>query len=259
MVAKLKYIDLFAGCGGLSTGLHLAAWQGLFAIERNASAFSTLKANLIDKKKHFDWPTWLPAKNWDIKDLLAQKNQALAQLKGTVDLIVGGPPCQGFSTAGRRHESDERNNLVHSYLSMVELVHPIACAAHYMGNLVSLQRSGPPSQKKLAVLFCRQGHSVKEIDNLVDARDLPAFRWKYVPSPKHARGGFGTFMDLDDETAQDVLERGIEVGRRVFGFHQEKYYIFNPDNFLGYHGYPIEIREVPPVAIAQLRAMQMGN
>ena len=55
---NLTYIDLFAGCGGLSLGLHNAGWKGLFAIEKSPDAFATLKFNLIDNKKHFDWPTW---------------------------------------------------------------------------------------------------------------------------------------------------------------------------------------------------------
>ena len=48
MEDKKIYIDIFAGCGGLSTGLLSAGWTGLFAIEKNADAFSTLKHNLID-------------------------------------------------------------------------------------------------------------------------------------------------------------------------------------------------------------------
>jgi DNA (cytosine-5)-methyltransferase 1 len=126
MQPKPTYIDLFAGCGGLSTGLHLAGWQGLFAVERNATAFETLKANLIDKKEHFNWPAWLETTNWDIEALLTQKTTELRKLRGTVDLVVGGPPCQGFSTAGRRRETDKRNNLVHAYLTLVELVRPRA-------------------------------------------------------------------------------------------------------------------------------------
>lgn len=126
MPNDLRYIDLFAGCGGLSTGLHLAGWKGIFAVERNADAFKTLKANLIDGRRHFDWPVWLDDKNWDIKQLLSEKAVELGKLEGCVDLIVGGPPCQGFSTAGRRREADERNNLVHSYLKFVELVKPRA-------------------------------------------------------------------------------------------------------------------------------------
>ena len=47
-----KYIDLFAGCGGLSLGLHKAGWKGLFAIEKSKDAFETLEYNLITKKEH---------------------------------------------------------------------------------------------------------------------------------------------------------------------------------------------------------------
>jgi DNA (cytosine-5)-methyltransferase 1 len=126
MAIGLKYIDVFAGCGGLSVGLHLAGWKGLFAVESNPDAFSTLKTNLIDDKKHFEWPGWLPQRAWDIQKLLKEKSANLIGLRGTVDLVVGGPPCQGFSMAGRRKESDKRNQLVHSYLKFVERVQPRA-------------------------------------------------------------------------------------------------------------------------------------
>ena len=52
---EYKYIDIFAGCGGLSLGLYNSGWKGLFAIEKNKDAFQTLKTNLIEKKQHFSW------------------------------------------------------------------------------------------------------------------------------------------------------------------------------------------------------------
>lgn len=123
---SLRYIDLFAGCGGLSTGLYLAGWEGVFAVEKNASAFATLKANLI-QNNHFVWPKWLECQPWDIHALMGRKRRELASLRNRkVDFVVGGPPCQGFSTAGRRSEGDERNKLVHAYLEFVELVRPRA-------------------------------------------------------------------------------------------------------------------------------------
>ena len=64
---KPMVIDLFAGCGGLSLGLYQAGWEGLFAIEKNAFAFETIKYNLIDNKKHFQWPDWLPQTEHEIK------------------------------------------------------------------------------------------------------------------------------------------------------------------------------------------------
>lgn len=64
--AKYTVIDLFAGCGGLSLGLHLAGWSGIFAVEKNPCAFETLKYNLVDQEHHFDWSNWLPQKPIDI-------------------------------------------------------------------------------------------------------------------------------------------------------------------------------------------------
>ena len=119
-------IDLFSGCGGLSLGLHKAGWRGLFAVEKCTDAFETLKYNLIDNKTdpHFQWPKWLPIKNWEIDTLLENYSFQLSNLRNKIDLVAGGPPCQGFSMAGRRKEDDVRNHLVHSYIKFIELVHP---------------------------------------------------------------------------------------------------------------------------------------
>ena len=122
----LNYIDIFAGCGGISLGLHNSGWKGLFAIERDSMAFETLKHNLIDERKHFNWPEWLPQKNHDILEVLKNYENKLRGLQGKVDLIVGGPPCQGFSMAGRRKENDKRNNLFEAYISFIDLVKPKA-------------------------------------------------------------------------------------------------------------------------------------
>ena len=121
---KYTVIDLFAGCGGLSLGLYLAGWQGVFAIEKNEFAFETLKHNLIDNKQHFGWPEWLPQTNHDINEVLKNYSKQLKELRGKVDLVAGGPPCQGFSMAGQRVEDDVRNQLVFSYIKFIELVRP---------------------------------------------------------------------------------------------------------------------------------------
>jgi len=118
------YIDLFAGCGGLSLGLHLSGWKGLFAIEKNKDAFSTLEYNLIHKSKHFNWPNWLPQTNHDINMVLKSYSKELNGLRNNVDLVVGGPPCQGFSSAGKRNEHDDRNKLIDSYIKFIRIVQP---------------------------------------------------------------------------------------------------------------------------------------
>ena len=125
MKKKHTYIDLFSGCGGLSLGLYNSGnWKGKFAIEKSIDAFKTLEFNLIDRNNHFDWPVWLPQKNHDINIVLNKYSKELINLRGEVDMVTGGPPCQGFSTAGRRKEGDIRNQLVESYIKFIRLVQP---------------------------------------------------------------------------------------------------------------------------------------
>lgn len=125
MSKKLTYIDLFAGCGGLSLGLYNSGhWKGHFAIEKSPDAFQTLEYNLVEKQNHFNWPDWLPQSNHDINEVIKTYPEELKSLRGKIDMIAGGPPCQGFSTAGRRVESDSRNKLIESYIKFVRLVQP---------------------------------------------------------------------------------------------------------------------------------------
>jgi len=119
------YIDLFSGCGGFSLGLGNAGWEGLFAVEKDPMAFDTFKHNLIDGNyNHFNWPDWLPQQATTIQEILEKYPEQLSNLKGKVDLIAGGPPCQGFSLAGRRNSKDPRNKLSDEYINMVELIAP---------------------------------------------------------------------------------------------------------------------------------------
>ncbi|MCK5044395.1 DNA cytosine methyltransferase [Candidatus Parcubacteria bacterium] len=139
---KSTYIDLFAGCGGLSLGLYKSGWQGLFAIEKSSDAFKTLKHNLIDKKQHFSWPKWLPRQALEINDITRKYKKELMDLRGRVDLVAGGPPCQGFSTAGRRNENDKRNNLINSYIEFIKIVRPkIIFFENVKGFTLQFQRS----------------------------------------------------------------------------------------------------------------------
>lgn len=120
------YIDAFAGCGGLSLGLHRAGWRGIFAIEKDPFAYSTLRANFLEEGARFsyDWPVWLAKQPWTVDGLVAKHRDQLLMLRGQVDLLAGGPPCQGFSSAGRRRADDPRNVLIDHYLELVEILQP---------------------------------------------------------------------------------------------------------------------------------------
>ena len=121
-----NFIDVFAGCGGLSLGLIQAGWKGLFAIEHDANAFKTLHDNLVadNARQKFNWLDWLPKEAHSVENVIQRYGKHLSSLAGSVDLVVGGPPCQGFSNAGRRNPNDPRNKLVETYLEFVALVKP---------------------------------------------------------------------------------------------------------------------------------------
>lgn len=125
----MKFIDLFAGCGGLSLGLTQAGMSGVFAIERDLMAFRTFAANFVGasatSSMPFDWPDWLEKRAWAIDDLLDFHADKLKGLRGSVQVIAGGPPCQGFSTAGRRNEDDPRNQMFRRYAKVVDAVRPL--------------------------------------------------------------------------------------------------------------------------------------
>ena len=119
------FIDLFAGCGGLTLGLLDAGWKGLFGIEIQEDAFATYAANFVEgPRRSVDWPDWLEKKPWDIKKLLAEHEADLYRLRGKVDLVCGGPPCQGFSFSGRRDPRDPRNQMFRRYVDLVSIVRP---------------------------------------------------------------------------------------------------------------------------------------
>src|SRR5207248_1891825 len=120
-----RFIDLFAGAGGLSLGLMKAGWQGLLAIEQSEMAFETLQFNLIDAHEppQFAWPRWLPRQAMAAEGVLTKYRRELEGLRG-IDLLAGGPPCQGFSEAGKRRVDDERNRLIEVFLEFVDVLRP---------------------------------------------------------------------------------------------------------------------------------------
>src|SRR3712207_2483606 len=106
MMSKQRYnvIDLFCGCGGLSLGFEHAGFNVLLGIDMWEDALVTYRRN------HRHGQTLCA----DLSTLLP--NQVVEKIgKQQVDVIIGGPPCQGFSIAGKRVVDDERNKLYKSF------------------------------------------------------------------------------------------------------------------------------------------------
>ena len=135
---SFKYIDLFAGCGGLSLGLKQAGGELLVAVEKSPMAAETYYHNFIQPLKSSDqWAAYCNSTSEEqvkngllvkpVSELISQlSDKSYASLPTSADLVVGGPPCQGFSLAGRRNPEDSRNNLPWEFLKVVELTQPKA-------------------------------------------------------------------------------------------------------------------------------------
>lgn len=146
---KNIYIDLFAGCGGLSLGVETTGFELGFAVEKSPMASETFYHNLIKNIKTPDeWDKYVLKSAEDklkaglyIGETLSllEKPELLKATKerlGEIDLIVGGPPCQGFSLAGKRNPKDHRNQLPWQFLEYVEIFKPKAVL---MENVVGMR------------------------------------------------------------------------------------------------------------------------
>jgi DNA (cytosine-5)-methyltransferase 1 len=127
------YIDLFAGCGGLSLGLQRAGGKHVLAVEKSPMAAETYFRNLIADsasawERHRDSDLDIQVKGQlvvkPLEDLL-NRPDLLSDIKAMeIDLVAGGPPCQGFSLAGRRRHDDPRNRLAWEFLDFVSATQP---------------------------------------------------------------------------------------------------------------------------------------
>ncbi|WP_440947865.1 DNA cytosine methyltransferase [Methanosarcina sp. T3] len=215
-IAMPNYIDIFAGCGGLSLGLYNSGWKGIFAIEKSEYAFETLKYNLIENKNHFDWPPWLAEKEHDINNVLQKNKAELKKLRGTIDMVAGGPPCQGFSTAGRRNRDDERNKLVDSYVSFIELIRPQILFFENVrgfaaGFLDENNNRGEPISKKVITQLTGLGYTVKH--RIIDFSDfgIPQKRMRFIIIGMLHHDPDHFFKDVYSSRHDFLKEKGLGI------------------------------------------------
>lgn len=104
------FIDLFSGCGGLSLGFEFAGYRNVVAIDFWQDALTTYAYNRAGANT-------LCA---DLSKLAPENIQKLYNIE-KVDVIIGGPPCQGFSVAGKRIVDDERNKLYKAFVNFVRV------------------------------------------------------------------------------------------------------------------------------------------
>lgn len=124
----MNVIDLFSGAGGLSYGFESAGFNVLLGIDNDAKALETFELNHNGAKSICGDITQITYEN-DIKPLIGDKE---------IDVIIGGPPCQGMSLSGPRKFDDPRNKLYLSYIRLVDEMKPKAFVIENVPGLVGL-------------------------------------------------------------------------------------------------------------------------
>lgn len=132
-------IDLFCGCGGFSKGFEEAGYDIRFGIDMWNDAIVTYKHNFPNAA----------VLNEDITKISGKDILKAANLKkNEVDVIIGGPPCQGFSVSGKRMIDDERNKLYKSYVLIVSELKPKVFVMENVPGLVRLFKGQVAEQVK---------------------------------------------------------------------------------------------------------------
>lgn len=153
----INAVDLFCGAGGLSLGLEKAGIEVICGVDNWSTATDTYSVN-------FDHP----ALTMDVACLTARDILRFAGAQGrTVDLVVGGPPCQGFSIQRIGADVDGRNNLVLEFARLVVEFRPKLFLMENVPGL--LGRRGRPLASAFTVKLSAAGYRVKSI--LLNARD----------------------------------------------------------------------------------------
>lgn len=191
--ASLKFIDLFSGCGGFSTGLEMAGHDCLLGVDFDKDAIESFALN------HPNAKTFLG----DIKTLTTQKLKSLLGNQ-MIDMVVGGPPCQGFSTVGKGHANDDRNKLFMEFVRIVKVLNP---------NIILFENvTGMLAQKNRKTLLAIFRHFEK-LGYQMDARVMNAHEYG-VPSRRRraiimgVKNGHAIFPEV-------VSDRSITVGEAL--------------------------------------------
>ena len=144
---KKLFIDLFSGAGGLSCGLEMSGFKCLLGIDQDKTAIETFKLN----------HKYAQAIAGDIRKI---STESIKELIGNqkINLICGGPPCQGFSTIGQNNKEDERNFLFWEFVTFVEAFNPDYILMENVTGLLAKKNEG--TLKTIINCFTKLGYTM---------------------------------------------------------------------------------------------------
>jgi DNA (cytosine-5)-methyltransferase 1 len=218
---KIKVVDLFSGAGGLTVGFHNENFEILFGVEHDAPAARTYSANF----KH-------PMLNQDIQTL---QTDELVEKYGTADIVIGGPPCQGFSMAGRRDVKDPRNSLFMDYLRFVKAFQPKYFVMENVPGILTMKtEDGTLVASIIQSEFENIGYKLKWKILLACDFGVPQKRRRVIflgwqndiaepfhPEPTHTRDNYVTMRDVLIPRSE-VPQKYFHSQKMIDGFNKRK-------------------------------------
>jgi len=212
-----KVIDLFSGVGGFSLGFAQSGFEVELAVDSNEPTIETYQRNFSNTNtKEAD------LSEVDIIDILSEENID----KDSIDVVIGGPPCQGFSVMGKQKEDDERNKLLLDFARHVIDISPDYFVLENVPGLMS--EIGNEYLSEFLSVIENQGYSVvKDIEKL-NARNfgVPQDRERVivigykneVPEPSYPTptgpevNSWKAIRDLPTNLTEVPLEEGVYRG-----------------------------------------------
>ena len=221
---------MFAGCGGSSLGYSMAGFRELLAVECDDNAVETFKLNFPD----------VPVYHGDIAKLSIEECLELAGVEpGELDILDGSPPCQGFSTAGKRDMSDDRNQLFREYVRLLRGLQPKVFVMENVSGMV---------KGKMKLIFAEVMKELKASGYRVSCRLLNTMYFN-VPQSRQRLIFIGVRDDLDIEPTHPKAERkpftvgesGLDITSFIRGFG-----ITNPVQEVNAYCYPFPTFGISP-------------
>ena len=177
---RFTVVSTFSGCGGSSLGYQLAGGKVLLAVEQDDNAVATYRLNFPDT----------PIYHGDIGKLTVEACCEKAGVNpGKLDILDGSPPCQGFSTAGKRDFGDDRNQLFREYARLLRGLKPKVFVMENVSGMV---------KGKMKLIFAECLRELKASGYKAKARLLNAMYYN-VPQSRQRLIFVGVRQDLDIE------------------------------------------------------------
>jgi len=191
-------ISTFAGCGGSSLGYSMAGFRELLAVEWDNNAVETFRLNFPD----------VPVYHGDIAKLSVEQCLEMTGLQpGELELFDGSPPCQGFSTAGKREFTDDRNQLFREFVRLLRGLQPKVFVMENVSGMV---------KGKMKLIFAEILRELKGSGYKVSARLLNAMYFG-VPQSRQRLIFVGVREDLGIEPSHPQAETVPVTAREAIG------------------------------------------